>query len=537
MLGVIAARVVVAWTPILFGLLVTTSLADEPVQGPRATNPLLYKDKTAAQWISQLRGSGDENSRAQAAEALGFIAREGQWTSGGFSDVPFDSPEPPKLGEEALQPIVAALINELNNSSARVRASSAIAISWIGPRAKTAVPALSRGLQDVNHDARKNALAAIGRIGPDAKAAVPSLKLMLAKGDARSRVNVAGALRMIGAPPDSYVPSLIGALAEDGYASAAHYAAMELGHLGNPAIGPLKDALKAKDAITRQNAAYAIGNMAGWGNLTEDKDSIAQLLIELTADPSSKVVWHATQAIGSVHASAERSIPALVRLLKHRDKEVVGKAVESLGEFGGEAKSALPALIELLGDDMGEDQRSTDHAIWQIGIDRASARSLAKLKTTAQVSWLFVPLCEFPDVAIQFLKNNPSAVDIPARERDALLRVMRDPDPRFKELRDALYTNEYLPLELIAELGEPRFLELIERKLKTANVYETTKLNACARACGAKAKDVVAIGESKPGDFKPKSAWPGSDRSRIARRSVWTRRRRNYRHRHRPDSP
>ena len=259
--------------------------------------------------------------------------------------------------------------------------------------------------------------------------------------------------------------------------------------------------------------------MAGWGNLTENKDSVVQLLIELTADTNPKVVWHATQAIGSVRASADRSVPALVRLLKHKDKEVVDNAVESLGEFGVEAKSALPALVELLGDDTGEDHRSIDHAIWQIGIDRSPAESLAKLKTTAQVSWLFVPLCEFPDVAIQFLKNNPNAVDVPARERDALLMVMRDPDPRFKELRDALYTNEHLPLELIAELGEPRFLELIERKLKTANAYETAKLNACARACGAKAKDVVAIGELKPGDFKPISAWPGSNRSRIAPRA------------------
>jgi HEAT repeat protein len=516
MLGVIAGRVAVAWTPILLSLFGATSLADEPAQGPRATQPVVYKDKTAAQWINQLRASRDENGRAQAAEALGFVAREGRLTYGGFSDVPIDSPEPPKLGDESVQPIVAALVSGLNDSSARVRASSAIAISWIGPRAKTAVPALSRLLQGTNDDAKKNALTAIGRIGPDAKAAIPSLEPMLAKGDAHARVKVAGALRMIGAPPDSYLPTLIGALAEDGYASAANYAAMELGHLGNPAISPLRNALKAKDAITRQNAAYAIGNMAGWGNLTEDKESVAQLLIELTADANPKVVWHATQAIGSLHASAERSVPALVRLLKHKDKEVVDNAIESLGEFGVEAKSAVPALIELLIDDTDEDHRSTDHAIWQIGIDRASAESLAKLKTTAQVSWLFVPLCEFPDVAIQFLKNNPNAVDVPARERDALLRVMRDLDPRFKELRDALYTNEHLPLELIAELGEPRFLELIERKLKTANAYETTKLNACARACGAKAKDVVAIRGSKPGDFKPKSAWPGTDRSRIA---------------------
>jgi hypothetical protein len=97
-----------------------------------------------------------------------------------------------------------------------------------------------------------------------------------------------------------------------------------------------------------------------------------------------------------------------------------------------------------------------------------------------------------------------------------LLRVMRNPDAKFKELREALYASEDLPPELIAELAEPRFLKLIERKLKTASAYEATKLRACARACGEQAKEVVVIGESKPGDFKPKSAWPGTDPSRIA---------------------
>jgi HEAT repeat protein len=502
--------------PILLGSLVATSLADEPAQSLQATNPVLYKDKTTTQWITQFRGSTDDNSRAQAAEALGYVAREGRLTYGGFSDVPIDSANPPKLGDDSIQPIVAALVKGLDDSSARVRASSAIALSWIGRRAKTTVPALCHCLRDSNVDVRKNAIAAIGQIGPDAKAAIPSLERILGKGDAKSRVDVAAALRVVGAPPDSYLPTLIGALADDSVASAAHYAAMELAHLGNPGLGLLKDALKAEDAITRQNAAYAIANMAGWGNLTTDKDAIAQLLIDLTDDPNPKVAWHAAEAIGSLHASADRAVPALVRLLKHKDQEVVDSAVRSLGKFGVEAKPALPALIEMLNGDTGEEHRPFDIAIWEIGIDRAAADSLAKLKTTAHVSWLLVPLFEFPDAATRFLKNNPKSVDVPAQERDALQRVMRDPDPKFKDLRDVLYANEYLPLEMIADLGEPQFLKMIERKLKRANLYEATKLDACARACGAKAKEVVVITESNPGDFKPSSAWPGSNRSRLA---------------------
>ena len=130
--GAVAVRVTVALAPILLSVLVCVMLADEAAHNSNESKPFLYKDKTAAQWINELHGSSDENSRADAAEALGFLAREGRPTPGSFSDVPLDSPEPPKLEEDALQPIVTALVSGLNDSHGRVRASSAIAVSWIG---------------------------------------------------------------------------------------------------------------------------------------------------------------------------------------------------------------------------------------------------------------------------------------------------------------------------------------------------------------------------------------------------------------------
>ena len=196
---------------------------------------------------------------------------------------------------------------------------------------------------------------------------------------------------------------------------------MELAHLGDPAIVALKQALKDKNPVTRQNAAYAIGNMAGWGNLTKDRDSVVHLLIELTREDDPKVVWHATQAIGSVHTSADQAVPALVLLLKHKDKDVVEKAAESLGEFGAEAKPAIPALIELLRNDKDKDHQGTDYAIRQIGIDRAAANAIRTLKLR-KGSWLFIPLCEYPDIAVECLQANPHVIDVPASDHEALLR-------------------------------------------------------------------------------------------------------------------
>jgi HEAT repeat protein len=489
-------------------------MADDAVKDSEAHSPPPYKGKTAKQWIDQLARSHDPRARAAAAEALGFMARDGRQTFGGFSDVPIDSPEPPKLGEEALRPIVAALVAGMDDPNERVRASSAVAVSWIGPRAKAAVAALIRRFDDGDEEVRKNAVRAIGRIGTAAKEATSHLEAILARGDAHHRVDVAGALRMVGAVPDSYVPALVEILAQDGFGSAAHYAAMELAHLGDPAVAALKKAFKDKHPTTRKNAAYAIANMAGWGKLTKDREAVAHALNELARDDDPRVVWAAAQAIGSVHASPERCVPTLVSLLKHKDQTVVEQAAESLGEFGAQAKPALPALTKLLGERKDETV-SADYAIREIGIDRVSAEAIRTLKFAERGSWLFLPLCEYPDVALEFLEKNPHVVDVPVRDRDGLTRLMRNPDPRLKPLQEALYKNEQLPLAIIARLREARFLPLLQRRLKTAGAHEKTKLEACARACGSPAERVVTISEAAPGDFKPKSAWPGTDSRRM----------------------
>jgi HEAT repeat protein len=471
------------------------------------------QDKPAAHWISQLEKAPDDHARAEAAEALGYMARQSRWTHGGFSDLPEDEPDPPKLSDEELHAIVSALIAGLDDSHERVRAASAIALSWIGSRAQAALPDLTRVLEDADDRVRTNALKAIGSIGPAALAANSKLQSMLASSRGYHRVKVAEALRLIGAAPESYVPALIELLGQHSKDNAEHYAAMELAHLGDLAVGALKQALRHENPRMRQYAAYAISNMAGWGNLTNDREGVADALIELAREDDASTLFKAAQALGSVHAAADRSVPALVSLLKHPDEHVAEEAAESLGDFGAEAKAALPALIGVL---ESTNIWTVAYAIREIGIDRAAAEAIGTLKLSEHGSWLFLPLCEYPDVAVEFLDRNPEVVDVPVRDEEALVGLMRDPDPRFAPLQKLLYENEHLPLTIIAPLGERRFLPLLERKRKTADPYMQTKLEACSRACGAPAGRVVAIDASHPGDFKPKSAWPDTDPDRMA---------------------
>ena len=287
MLIVAAATVEIAFIPV--SAISCYATEDPTVDAAQVADsqdgPEPYQGKTAAQWIELLSKPADASVRAQAAEALGFLARESRLTYGGFSDVPIDSVDPPKLSDEKLRPMVAALVAGLSDSEGSVRASSAVALSWIGPRANAAVAALTRQLDDADADARKSALTAIGRMGPLASEAIPRLQALLTNGGGRGQTDVAEALRLIGADPDSFVPTLIANLAEDGLG------AIELSKVGDPAVPALLQALKDKHPVRRKYAAYAIGNMAGWDQLTKDREAVAEALIEQTQDEDRNVVW------------------------------------------------------------------------------------------------------------------------------------------------------------------------------------------------------------------------------------------------------
>ena len=254
--------------------------------------------------------------------------------------------------------------------------------------------------------------------------------------------------------------------------------------------------------------------MAGWGKLSKDREVVARALIALAQDSDAEVKWHATQAIGSVHAAAGDSVPALITILKGDDRTLANKAAESLGEFGAEAKTALPTLIEQLGK--SEDDFAFACAIREIGIDQMSADQIANVTMKQGAEWLLIPLCTYPEAATAFLRRNPQAVDIPTRDRYELIGFIREPKPALKELRDLLYSSEQLPLAIISQLGDSHFLPLIERKAKTASKHQQAVLAACSRACGGPAGRVVVIDESHPGDFKPMSAWPNVDRRRLS---------------------
>jgi hypothetical protein len=194
---------------------------------------------------------------------------------------------------------------------------------------------------------------------------------------------------------------------------------------------------------------------------------------------------------------------------------VVRNAAAALGNFGSAAKQSLPELVAVLAD--GPEKWWAVLAIQEIGIDRDSAEAISALTFDDDHhlgQWLLGPLCDYPDAAVTFLSRNPQAADVPVKDYEDVLGTMRSGDPRSQPLREALYESEHLPLTIMARLRDPRFLPSLNDRIKSADPHKKTRLEACARACGRASKRVVRISESQPGNFKPASAWPRTDRRR-----------------------
>ena len=66
-------------------------------------------------------------------------------------------------------------------------------------------------------------------------------------------------------------------------------------------------------------------------------------------------------------------------------------------------------------------------------------------------------------------------------------------------------------------LGEPRFIEQITKLESNSNSHEKTFLAACKRACGAKAGLVIEVDSKHAVKFRPASAWPNTDDTRLSK--------------------
>jgi HEAT repeat protein len=199
----------------------------------------------------------------------------------------------------------------------------------------TALPVLAELLQDKSSAAAETRLAAaraLAQMGPKAKPAVPQLIAALQDEDAMVREVAIGALGNIGADPEHVVAAFRPLL--KGKERLAVLKALRAFRAGaKDAIPELLETIKDPDLEVRCDSAEALGDMGAAGAPGIDG------LLGLMKDQEAKARAHACEALGEIGPPARRALAALRDAQKDQDEEVRKEAAQAIKRIdpGGEA--------------------------------------------------------------------------------------------------------------------------------------------------------------------------------------------------------
>lgn len=229
-------------------------------------------------------------------------------------------------------------ISQLAAPDVAVRRNASYELSQLGPKAKDAVPALIKALEDSDKQVWTNAIAAIAALGPDAKDAVPALLAALdSKGASRQR---------------SYYRDQV--LIRTSYA---------LTRIGPVAIPSLIEGLKSSDTMMRSGSARALGGM---GSIA--KEAIPAL-VENLGYWDAGVQNDATEALGSIGEAAK---PKVLEALNGKEPRQRSAAALALGAIGKPARDAAgPMLAQFKSETDAAVRASLLTALPRVGADPA----------------------------------------------------------------------------------------------------------------------------------------------------------------------
>ena len=308
--------------------------------------------------------------------------------------------------------------------------------------------------------------------------------------------------------------------------------AVKLAQFKKEAMPFLIEGLESPDANTRKWCARAMTNIVGgfedYSGRPDAESGGLPLLRALSSEHDRSAAWFMIQAIGLVQPDPKKAVPVLLKALEREETTVKQAVSDALGQYGAKASAGKPALIALV---LGETDQSLRNdavrALKAIGIGRDDALKLSTARFSVSsdarldcgIALRLLPLLlEYPDAAMAFLQAHPNLLEYGGDYwvADDLLRILEDRSPSQDRLRDFLLKRRDLPSLVIAQLGNPESLPVIEDRIERADAHKRTFLEACARALGKQPTRIVQISENQAGDFKPKSACPNTDEDRWA---------------------
>ncbi len=283
------------------------------------------------------------------------------------------------------------LIQNLGSGDKAKRREAARSLSLLGAKAKPAVPALIKGLDDDEEQVFFWSATALARIGPDAQEAAPELIKHLQRSQRRYKdqihVRIVHALTKIG---PTAVPQLTEALNSDD--SFVRYgSAVVLGNLGSDsqdAASGLFVLLADEDDKVRTAAGSALGKIGPQAytkiikGLSSDKASVrgaaanaviwlpsksgpAIKLAEILAQESSpEVQTIGLKSLSQIGFAAAELLPLLKQALDSELKQLKQVALSGILSLQPNSKAAIPYLIDRLNSN---DSSKRDQAISLLG--------------------------------------------------------------------------------------------------------------------------------------------------------------------------
>lgn len=390
---------------------------------------------------------------------------------------------------------------------------AADALDKFGPDARHAAPTIAKALASDDVYLRGKFLNVLQSIGPAARDQIPAIAEMIHKNPGAEYEAVRALEQIAPEPADAamVIPILIHVLGVE-YEGDAQRAAISLARRGKDAVPALTKALADGNWRRRRSAAFALAY------LRKDARAAVPRLLKLLGDEEPDVAWNAVQALQHIAPNDPEVAKRLPEMLRHSDEGVRVKTAEAFATIGGNAaQQALPKVLDALSESPNAGtQILLLRAMQRIGLDATSADRLSRSPVEAGsriVKDVLLALLDHPHAALNFLEKHPEA--LAKCPPDVILSTIEQEDQKSLPLRQAILESQHLPLEVMAWLGDSRFLPILQERAKRAGVHHRTYLVACAGACGAKPDRIVEISATNPGDFRPASATGVGDPRRM----------------------
>ncbi len=275
-----------------------------------------------------------------------------------------------EIGKPALG-AVEALVRLIGDPDAMVRREAVRTLDDLDPEPKVVLPLLVKLLRDPDHSVRLLAMQVlqeigeeaveplvralgdektacwaclvIGEIGPKAKAAVPALTKLLDHAAPDVHQEAILSLAAIGAASAPAAGRLVGALDDPLLRDAATYALVHIGKVSADAEAKIRANAKADNAMTKVVSTWALAKLHP-KDKTLQKEA-AEVLVEGLTSDREPVRSAAARAISDIRPGPKVMVPLLEKALENAKPEVVQHALDALAGVGA---AAVPRLVEAL---------------------------------------------------------------------------------------------------------------------------------------------------------------------------------------------